>query len=50
MKEEKIEFIHECECVKPEIRDSYKDAKCTEKQIIECHGLDYLKSIKKEKK
>ncbi|MFX1519471.1 MAG: hypothetical protein ACFFCD_06080 [Promethearchaeota archaeon] len=39
----------ECECDKPEIRDSFK-GDCSEKQIIECHGREMLEKLKEEGK
>ncbi|MHA1449457.1 MAG: hypothetical protein ACTSP4_08565 [Candidatus Hodarchaeales archaeon] len=29
-------------CNKPEIRDSFKDSKCSKEQIVECHGQEKL--------
>jgi len=37
-----------CDCDHPELRDSFKDGKCSEKQIIECHGHEALDKLKKE--
>ena len=39
----------ECECDKPEIRDSFKE-NCSEEQIKECHGREMLDKLKKEGK
>jgi len=44
--QEKKRINHECECFNPEIRDSHKNGICSEKQIVECHGFDFLKSLK----
>ena len=40
----------ECECDKPEIRDSFKSGNCSKEQIINCHGKDMLKKLEKEGK
>jgi len=40
----------ECECDKPEIRDSFKKGNCSEEQIIKCHGREMLDKLKKEGK
>ena len=40
----------ECECDKPEIRDSFKSQNCSKEQIINCHGKDMLKKLEKEGK
>ena len=39
----------ECECDKPEIRESFK-GDCSEKQIVECHGREMLEKLKNEGK
>lgn len=39
--------VEECECDKPEIRDSFK-GDCSEEQIVECHGREMLEKLKKE--
>ena len=39
----------ECECDKPEIKDSFKE-KCSEEQILKCHGREMLEQLKKEGK
>jgi len=41
---------HECECDKPEIRDSFKNGSCSDEQIRQCHGRDFLKSIEQNEK
>ena len=41
--------VDECECDKPEIRDSFK-GDCSEEQIVECHGRAILEKLKKEEK
>lgn len=46
-KETKKAHIHDCECDHPEIRDTFEDGKCSEKQIIECHGHEMLNNLKK---
>jgi hypothetical protein len=48
MKDHKEKFLHNCNCDHPEIRDSFMDGKCSEKQIIECHGHEILDKLKKE--
>lgn len=49
MKKEKSKVpIHDCNCDHPEIHDSFKDGKCSEKQIIECHGHEMLNKLKRE--
>ena len=40
----------DCECDKPEVRDSFKDCACSEEQIIQCHGREFLDKMKKEGK
>ncbi len=47
--ETKRTHTEDCECDKPEIRDSFKD-KCSEKQIIDCHGQEFLEKLKEEGK
>ncbi len=42
--------LHDCECDKPEIRDSFESGNCSEEQIRECHGQDFLKSLKENEK
>lgn len=37
----------DCECDKPEIRDSFKEG-CSKEQIIKCHGEEFWNSLKKE--
>ncbi|MFX0103612.1 MAG: hypothetical protein ACFFCS_28880 [Candidatus Hodarchaeota archaeon] len=39
----------ECDCDKPEIRDSSKGC-CSEKQVLECHGSEMVEKLKKEGK
>ncbi len=48
MKISKKEYSHDCDCDYPNIRDSFKDGKCSKEQIIKCHGHDLLNKIKKE--
>ena len=48
MKKEKKGSFHECDCNHPEIHDSFKDGKCSDEQIIICHGHDLLDKLKKE--
>jgi hypothetical protein len=49
MKDEKIsQHTEDCECDRPEVRDSFKDGKCSEEQIIQCHGKEFLEKLKKE--
>ena len=38
----KKESSHDHECDKPEIRNSFKGGKCSEEQIIKCHGKSSL--------
>lgn len=46
MKEEKkVGHEEECECDKPEIRDSFKGG-CSKAQIIKCHGKSYFDKLK----
>ena len=37
---------HECDCNKPEIRNSFMNGCCSDDQIIECHGKEYLHNLK----
>ena len=37
-----------CDCDQPDIRDSFKDGKCSEEQIIKCHGHEFMEKLKKE--
>ncbi|MFO7795416.1 MAG: hypothetical protein ACQERB_14370 [Promethearchaeati archaeon] len=39
-KKKKIDHWEECECDKPEIRETFKEG-CSREQIIKCHGKDY---------
>ncbi len=36
----------DCECDKPDIQASYK-GKCSEEQIVTCHGKKFLENMKK---
>ena len=40
----------ECECDKPEIRDSFKDGHCSREQVLKCHGAEMLKKWEQEGK
>ncbi|MFX1253805.1 MAG: hypothetical protein ACFFCZ_19500 [Promethearchaeota archaeon] len=48
-KETKSTHAEDCECDKPEIRDSHK-GNCTKEQIIKCHGQEMLEKLKQEGK
>ncbi|MFW9991736.1 MAG: hypothetical protein ACFFD4_06725 [Candidatus Odinarchaeota archaeon] len=37
----------DCDCDKPEVKKSFK-GKCSEEQIIKCHGKETLEQLKKE--
>ena len=39
----------DCDCDKPEIKESFK-GKCSEEQIIKCHGHQPLDKLKAEGK
>lgn len=39
----------DCECDKPEIRDSF-DSGCSEEQIRKCHGHEMVEKLKAEGK
>lgn len=43
-KEKKSKHLEECECDKPEIRDSFKEG-CSREQIVKCHGKEYLEKL-----
>ena len=44
----KKEEIHECDCFKPEVRNSFIDGCCSDDQIIKCHGSEYLNHLKRK--
>jgi len=48
MKMKSKENTENYECDHPEIRDSFKDGKCSEEQIIKCHGHEFMEKMKKE--
>jgi hypothetical protein len=48
IKKNKKEKIHDCNCDHPELRNAFKNGKCSEGQIIKCHGLEMLDKLKKE--
>jgi hypothetical protein len=48
MKESKKKVSKNLICNHPEIRDSFKNQRCPEEQIIKCHGYDMLDKLKKK--
>lgn len=38
----------DCECDRPEIRDAFKTGKCSEAQILQCHGRSFLEKRQRE--
>jgi hypothetical protein len=47
---EKTKHPEDCNCDKPEIRDSFKNKSCSKSQIVECHGIEMLKKMEAEGK
>ena len=39
--------VEECECDKPEIRESFKEG-CSKEQIIKCHGAKFYENLEHE--
>jgi hypothetical protein len=48
MKMKSKDNVENRDCDRPDIRDSFKDGKCSEEQIIKCHGHEFLEKLKKE--
>jgi len=45
-KRETKEKMHPCDCTKPELRNSFKEGRCSDAQIAKYHGMDYLNRLK----
>ena len=41
------EKIYDCDCDKPNVRNSFIHSCCSDSQIIKCHGKKYLDHLKK---
>jgi hypothetical protein len=42
--EKKVKHLGECDCDKPEIRDTFKEG-CSKEQIIKCHGVKFYEKL-----